>query len=343
MKALRYFGPNEMRYEEIPDVSPKNGEVKVRVHAVGICGSDVHGYLGITGRRIPPMTMGHEFSGEIVELGSGVTKLKVGDRIAGFPFGFDGTCPTCQRGDFTMCENRITYGVLEDDGACADYLCVTEGACIKLSDNVSFEEGALIEPLTVAYHATGRYPEHYIKDKTVVLIGAGTIGLMTLLCLKRRGAKTIIVSDLSESRLKLAKQLGATHTANAKSDDIVAMVMDMTNNVGADAAFEAVGASPTVKTAMSTLRRGGNAVWIGNSHKFIEVNMQEIVTRELTVTGTNAFSLDTFKAAAAMVNDGSLSVKPLISKTAPMAEGADMFRKLADDPGDWIKVVLVNA
>ncbi len=342
MKALRYHGPNQLKYEEVPDVSPKQGEVKLRVKAVGICGSDVHGYLGLTGRRLPPMTMGHEFSGEVVELGAGVKSVKVGDRVSVFPFGFDGTCDTCRRGDFTMCENRILYGVLKDDGAFADYLCVTEGTCVKLSDGVPYEAGALVEPLTVSYHATGRIPADRIRDKTVVLVGAGTIGLMALLCLKKREARQIVVSDIGDSRLELARKMGATHTFNPKRDDVVAKVMELTGGVGADSAFEAVGATPTVQTAMSCLRRQGMAVWIGNSQKIIEVNMQELVTRELTVTGTNAFSLSTFKEAAKMINDGEADVQPIISKLAEMSEGPGLFRLLADAPGDLIKVILVN-
>lgn len=343
MKALRYVDVKSLRYEDVEDVTPKRGEVKIKVKAVGICGSDVHGYLGLTGRRIPPMTMGHEFSGEVVELGDGVDGVAVGDRVACFPFGFDGTCETCRRGDFTMCENRILYGVLEDDGAFADYLCVTAGTCVKLPDHVPFEAGALVEPLTVAYHAASRIPEEAIRGKNVLLIGAGTIGLLTLACLKMKGAAQVIVSDMKDSHLTLAKQMGATHTLNPKQDDIPAKVMALTGGVGVDVAFEAVGATPTVQAAMSSLRRGGTAVWIGNNQRFIEVNMQEIVTRELTVTGTNAFGLHTFKAAAQFIANGDIEVMPIISKTAPMAEGAEMFKTLAENPGDLVKVILVNS
>lgn len=342
MKALRYHGPGEMRYEDVPDVHPGRNEVKLAVRAVGVCGSDVHGYLGLTGRRIPPMTMGHEFSGEVVQLGEGVEGIAVGDRVACFPFGFDGTCPTCLSGNFTMCENRVLYGVLEDDGAFADYLCVKAGACVKLADGVSYEAGALVEPLTVAYHATGRLPADMIRGRNVLLVGAGAIGLMTLLCLKKRGAGHIIVSDITDSRLELAKTMGATDTINPARDDVVKKVFEITGGTGADSAFEAVGATPTVQSAMSSLRRGGMAVWIGNSQKIIEVNMQELVTRELTVTGTNAFSLETFKTAAAMINSGEVDVSPLVGKIAPMSEGAEIFKTLAGQPGAFIKAVLVN-
>ncbi len=342
MKALRYHGPNQLRYEDVPDVSPRAGEVKIRVRAVGVCGSDVHGYLGITGRRIPPMTMGHEFSGEVEQVGGGVTNVKPGDRVACFPFGFDGTCDTCKRGDFTMCENRITYGVLEDDGAFADYLAVTSGTCLKLADHVSFEEGALIEPLTVSYHAVNRLPESHIAGKTVALIGTGTIGLLTLACIKMKNPARLIVSDLGDNRLAVAKSMGADYVFNPRRDDVPAKMLELTDGVGADTVFEAVGATKTVQTAMSSLRRNGYAVWIGNSERFVEVNMQEVVTRELTITGTNSISLADFTKAAELINAGKVNVKPIISETLAMAEGPAVFKKLAEDPGDWIKVVLVN-
>ncbi len=343
MKALRYHGPNILEYEDVPDLSPKKGEVKLKVRAVGICGSDVHGYLGLTGRRIPPMTMGHEFSGEVVELGEGVTKAAAGDRVAVFPFGFDGTCDTCKQGNFTLCENRILYGVLTDDGAFADYLCVTEGTCVKLAPATPFEAGALIEPLTVGYHATDRYPVELYAGKTVLIVGAGMIGLAALLGVKRKNPARIIVSDVADNRLALAKKLGATDTLNPTRDDVPAKVMEMTNGKGADIGLEAVGAAKTVQTLMSSLRPNSHAVWIGNNQRFIEVNMQEIVTRELTVTGTNSFSLAEFQNCADDINSGAVDVSPIISAKLPMAQGADAFEKLHTDPGDWIKVVLVNA
>lgn len=342
MKALRYHGPGILKYEDVPDVAPKKGEVRLRVRAVGICGSDVHGYLGITGRRIPPMTMGHEFSGEVVELGEGVTKAAVGDRVAVFPFGFDGTCDTCRRGDFTHCEHRILYGVLTDDGAFADYLCVTEGTCVKLAPTTPFEAGALIEPLTVSYHAVDRCPDALYAGKTVLIVGAGMIGLAALLGVKRKNPARIIMSDVADNRLALAKKLGATDTLNPMRDDVPAKVMEMTGGTGADIGLEAVGAAKTVQTLMSSLRLNGHAVWIGNNQRMIEVNMQEIVTRELTVTGTNSFSLAEFQNSANDINTGKVDVSPVISAKLPMSQGPETFEKLHKNPGDWIKAVLVN-
>lgn len=342
MKALVFHGNNDLRYEDVFYAPPGPGEVKIRVKAAGVCGSDVHGYLGITGRRLPPMVMGHEFAGVVEQLGPGVEMVKAGDRVAVFPFGFDGTCPTCMAGNFTMCETRVLYGVLSDNGAFADYVNVRVGACIKLDDSVSFEEGCMIEPLTVAYHAVTHLRDEDLAGKAVFVVGAGTIGQLTIACVAMKKPSMLIVSDLSDARLAVAKKMGATHTVNPASADAVETVRSLAGGKGADAAFEAVGASVTVRQAMSALRNYGKAVWIGNSQKIVEVNMQEVVTRELSIFGTNAFSLGTFMTTAELINTRQIDVTPLISHVAPMRDGPALFAKLAKDPGDWIKVVLTN-
>lgn len=225
MKGLVYHGPNTMRYEDVPDVSPAEGEVKILPRGVGICGSDIHGYMGLTGRRIEPMIMGHEFAGVIEELGSGVTGLEVGERVAVFPVGFCGECAMCRSGDVHFCENRRFYGVLSENGAFADYLSVPAKCCFKIADSVSFEVASLMEPLAVAYRAVGRIPDSGIVGKNVFIAGAGTIGLLTLACAKIRNPDKIIVSDLSDSRLEVAKRMGATHVLNPSRDNVPETVM----------------------------------------------------------------------------------------------------------------------
>ena len=342
MKGLVYHGPNILRYEDVADVKPAAGEVKLKPMAVGICGSDVHGYLGLTGRRTPPMIMGHEFSGVIEELGAGVTGFKPGDRVTAYPVWFCEECGPCKQGNVHMCEGRRQYGVLTENGAFADSLCVPAKCCFKLEDHVSYETGSLMEPLAVAYRAVGRAGRERIKGKKVFMVGTGTIGLLALACVKLYEPEMIIVSDLSDSRLEVAKKMGATHVVNPSREDVVDSVRKLTV-CGADTAFEAVGAAPTVQQAMSSLRQGGTAVWIGNNKPMIEVNMQEIVTRELTVFGSFLYNFDEFKTVVGLLNEGKINADPMLSKIAPMCEGPAMFEKMAKDPGDWIKVVLTNS
>jgi L-iditol 2-dehydrogenase len=184
MKGIVYEGPNKMIYQDVPDVSPKQGEVKLRVKACGICGSDVHGYLGLTGRRLKPMMMGHEFAGEVVELGTGVSNRKIGDKVAVYPVDFCGECEMCKKGDVHLCLHKRAFGVLDVDGAFAEYICVPEKCCFTVKDNVPYAIGSLMEPLAVSYRGVGHAGD--LSGKNVLLVGTGTIGLLALACVKIR-------------------------------------------------------------------------------------------------------------------------------------------------------------
>lgn len=340
MKGIVYEGPNQLNYTDVPDVFPKAGEVKLRVKACGICGSDVHGYMGLTGRRLEPMMMGHEFAGEVVELGEGVTTAKVGDKVAVYPVDFCGECEMCQRGDVHLCLNKRAFGVLDVDGAFAEYICVPAKCCFPVADDVPYAIGSLMEPLAVSYRGVGHAGD--LTGKTVLLVGTGTIGLLALACVKMKNPAKIFVSDLSDNRLKVAKDMGADVVINPGKEDLKSVILEHTGGKGVDVAFEAVGAAPTVQQAMSALRFGGTAIWIGNNKKMIDINMQEIVTRELTVHGSFLYGFDEFKVVVDLLNQGKLNVAPLISKEIGLDEAIHYFETLAHNPGDLIKVVVVD-
>lgn len=340
MKALVYHGPEDLRYEEIEDVHPGKDEVLVKVKAVGICGSDVHGYLGITGRRIPPMVMGHEFAGIIEEVGVGVTSVKVGDRVAPYPVFFCGECELCKQGRSHMCLNKKSLGVLECNGAMAEYVVVPAKFLFKLADNVSYNVGSMMEPLAVAYRGVNTAGD--LTGKNVLIVGAGTIGLLVLANVKMRNPKKVFVTDLSYNRLSVAKEMGADFVINPSKDNLDEIIKAETDGYGVDISLEAVGATPTVQQAMSALRIGGTAVWIGNSAKMVTVNMQEIVTRELKVFGTFIYTFKEFGDVVDLLNTGKLNVEPIISMTAPLEKGVELFTKLAKDPGPLIKVILTD-
>ena len=341
MKALVYYGPEDLRLAEIADSKPAPGEALIRVRACGICGSDVHGYLGITGRRIPPMVMGHEFSGEVAEVGEGVTGIKVGDRVAPYPVIFCGDCEPCRQGDVHVCLHKKALGVLECNGAMAEYVSLPAKLLFKLADAVSFEVGSMMEPLAVSYRGVNHAGD--LTGKSVFIVGAGTIGLLAMAVVKMRNPARIFVSDLSDIRLGVAKKMGADTILNPSKDSVCDIINRETGGVGVDVAFEAVGATPTVQQAMAGLRVGGTAVWIGNSAKMIQINMQEIVTRELRVFGTFLYTFKEFGDVADLLNSGKLNVEPMISLKAPMMErGVELFARLAKDPGPLIKVILNN-
>lgn len=340
MKGLVYEGPNKLNYTDVPDVFPAPGEVKLRIRACGICGSDVAGYQGLTGRRLEPMIMGHEFCGEVTECAEGVTKLKAGDLVAVYPVNFCGECEMCRKGDVHLCLNKRAYGVLSENGAFAEYLCVPEKCCFPVAPGVSPVIGSLMEPLAVAYRGVGHLGD--LTGKTVFLAGTGTVGLLALACAKIKGASKIFVSDLEDERLKVAKALGADVTINPSREDPKKVVFDQTGQMGVDCSIEVVGMGATVQQVMSVLRFGGCAVWIGNNRKMIEMNMQEVVTRELNIFGSFLYGYKEFGEVVDLLNNGKLDVAPLISKEIRLDEAITYFEKLKNHEDNLIKVVVTT-
>jgi L-iditol 2-dehydrogenase len=339
MKGLVYHGDEVLEWQEVQDVMPKENEVKIRVKAAGICGSDVHGYQGITGRRIPPMIMGHEFSGIISEVGSDVETLKPGDRVTAYPMDFCGMCLSCKSGNMQFCPEKKQFGVLTVDGAFAEYLCVPEKVCYKLHDNVSYSAGSMVEPLAVAFRGVRHAGD--ITGKNVLVVGSGTIGLLITACAKVKNPAKIFVTDLSDTRLNVAKRLGADITINPSAADVKEAIMANTAGQGVDVSFEAVGITPACVQSLENLRIGGQAIWLGQGEKTVEIGMLDIVTRELSVSGSFTYGLGDFKSAVDILNSGAIDPEPIISEEVPMMQGAQWFEKLKKPEG-LVKVILTE-
>lgn len=337
MKGLVYHGNEVLKWEEVQNVTPKDNEVKITVKAAGICGSDVHGYQGITGRRTPPMIMGHEFSGIVCEVGSGVDTLKPGDRVTAFPMDYCGACVSCQKGAVQFCPNKRQFGVLTVNGAFAEYICVPAKVCYKLNDSVSFSAGSTIEPLAVAYRGVEHAGD--IEGKNILVVGSGTIGLMLVACAKVKNPARIFVTDLSNTRLEVAQKMGADITINPSESDVKEVVLADTDGRGVDVSFEAVGITAACVQSLENLRIGGRSVWLGQGKKTVEIGMLDIVTRELSISGSFTYGLDAFKSAVDMLNQGDIDVVPVISKEVPMNQGAEWFEKLKK-PEELVKVIL---
>ncbi|MEZ4866299.1 MAG: zinc-binding dehydrogenase [Caldilineaceae bacterium] len=326
MQALVYQGPWQMTLEDVPAPTAGAGEVIIEVKAVGICGSDVHGYTGTTGRRTAPMVMGHEFSGVIRAVGAGVTKASVGDAVVATPiFPFNGI------------GQRKVLGVFSTPGAYAEQVVVHESMLLPKPTNLSWRQAAMCEPLSVALHAISRTPIPLMG--TVVIVGAGTIGMLAMMAARVAGAGKVIITDMSAHRLEMAEELGADLAINIKEQDPVQTVLDYTKGIGADVAVEAVGISPAVQQAHKMTRNGGHITWIGNSAKMIEVDMQEVVTRELTVCGTYGFQSEFPLALDALAN-GRINVGPMLEKIAPLAAGPQIIDDLAAGRADLVKAIL---
>lgn len=337
MRALVFDGPGEMPLREHPDPSPGPGEVLVAVRAAGICGSDVHGFLGATGRRRIGVVMGHEASGDVVEVGPGVTSARAGDRVVLRSILACGHCERCRRGQPNLCLDRKGMG-MHFDGAYAERIAVAESLLLPLPDTLSYEEGALVEPLAVAMHAVNITP--FERTDFVVVIGAGAIGLLTLLAARLRGAGSIVITDRSAHRLAVARSLGADLTIDITTQDATDVVLAATDGRGADAVLEAVGIGVSAAQSLQVARSGGHVTWIGNSAPTIELGMQELVTRELTVRGSYGFS-EEFEQAADALAAGTVDVRPIIERLAPLEEGPELFRELGAGELDAVKVVLM--
>jgi L-iditol 2-dehydrogenase len=341
VKALVHTKPYTLEYTDVPDPSPGDDDVLVRVKACGICGSDVAGHTGKTGRRLPPVIMGHEAAGIVERVGRRVTGFAPGDRIC-----FDSTvycnqCPACTQGLYNRCVQRQVLGVsvpeFKRDGAFAELVAVPHWICARLPEDMSFVQAALLEPASIGTHAANRPP--ISESDTVVVVGAGTIGLFILQAAKLRGARTVIASDLNESRLDLARQVGADACINPRRVNLREEVLRWTEGRGADVVFEAVGFGETFRQAISVARTGGHIVAVGNLQKQVEFDLQDLVSRELTVTGSYA-SAGEFRTCIDLIASGKIDVGPLISEVLPLQEGPAAFRRLLEGKENLLKIVL---
>ena len=344
MNSLTLTAPSSFTFGETPTPQAGAGEVLVKVAACGICGSDVHGMDGSSGRRIPPVIMGHEAAGVIAEVGEGVAEWSVGDRVTFDSMLFCGDCAECKEGKTNLCPDRRVIGVSCEDyrqeGAFAEYVSIPARLLLAVPDGVAHEEACFSEPVAVALHAVGRLPADEVKGGTAVVVGAGLIGLFVVQALKIAGCREVIAVDLDDSRLALAEELGASRMARGDQPDaVIATVAEATGGRMADVALEVVGATPTVQLAERCLKTGGSLCLVGNLAAMVEFPLQRVVTREISVFGT-AGSSGEFADALAAIADGSIQVRPLLSETVPLAEGGEWFAKLATPGSDLLKVVL---
>ena len=340
MKALVLQEYKRFEYTDVPHPQVGPEDVLIQVKACGICGSDIHGMDGSSGRRIPPLIMGHEAAGIVSVRGADVTGWKIGDRVTFDSTVYCGKCHFCRRGEINLCDNRRVLGVSTGDyrrhGAFAEFVVVPQHILYELPDELRFEQAAMVEALSIAFHAVGRAP---IKlNDTAVVVGSGMIGLLVIQSLRAAGCGRIIAVDLDQGRLDLACRLGADEGLNA-SDNVVPQVIDLSGGRGCDIAFEVVGITPSLNTAIRCLRKGGSLALVGNVSPSVDLPLQSVVTRELTLYGSCS-SRGEYSACLDMIARGAVDVSALISEVAALADGASWFERLyAGEPG-LLKVIL---
>ena len=342
MKALVLDEYNQLNYRDFPEPEIKSDEVLIKVKACGICGSDVHGMDGSTGRRQPPLIMGHEASGVITEIGDEVTGWKKNDRVT-----FDSTVYPLNdwytlKGRYNLSDNRQVMGVSPKEfkrhGAFADLVAVPQHILHKIPDGVSFNEAAMVEPIAVAAHAinvSGLKP-----GNSAVVVGSGMVGTFVVKLLKIFGANPVIAIDIDTQKLELAREFGADYTFNSKEANLSDQIKKLTAKRGADLSFEVVGITDSVNTAVNSIRKGGTVVLVGNLSPEIQFPLQKIVTQEIKVQGSCAINGE-YELVLDLLAAKKVDVSKMISAAAPLSEGADWFKRLYNKEPGLNKIILV--
>jgi threonine dehydrogenase-like Zn-dependent dehydrogenase len=339
MKAAFIEKPMSIVFTEVdePQITKAN-ELKIKVKVTGICGSEIHAYHGIHPYRIPPVVSGHEFAGEVVEIGPDVTKYNIGDRVTVEPQYGCGKCSYCRNGQYNVCKNKVVLGSNKWSGSFGEYVIAPEEAVIPLPDNITYEQGALIEPLAVGLHIVRKSKLEI--GQTVAVIGVGTIGLSILISAKMAGAQNIIVSDIVEYNLQVAKQLGATYCINSSKEETVKMYNDYSASTGIDVAFVAVDVISAFQTALNIVSPKGTIGILAPPRNAQGCDLISITKKELCIVGTSMYVRKEFEMIRDKIAYGTIDVKPLISKIMPIKDAAKAMKIVDQKTENIIKMLM---
>lgn len=349
MKAAVWHGRKDIRLEDVSvPGSPEAGWVQIKVHWCGICGSDLHEYVAgpvfIPMNEPHPLTgikdqciLGHEFSGEIVAVGEGVKGYEVGERVAADACQHCGECRYCKDGMYNICESLAFTGLM-NNGAFAEYVNVPANLLYKLPEGFPTEAGALIEPLAVGMHAVKKAGN--LLGETVVVVGAGTIGLCTIMCAKAAGAARVIALEMSSARKAKALEVGATVVIDPSQVDAIAEIKKLTGGYGADVSFECIGLTKTAQVAIDSIRKAGRCVMVGIFEEPTQFNFFDIVSTEKQVIGSLAYNGE-FADVIAFIADGRLDVEPLITGKIQLANILENgFEELVNNKEENVKIIV---
>lgn len=341
MKALVLKEYCHLEIEDAPTPDPGPEDVLVQVKACGICGSDVHGWDGSTGRRIPPLIMGHEAAGVVAAVGEAVTRFGPGDRVTFDSTIYCGRCWYCQHGQVNLCDHRRVLGVscqeYRQHGAFAEYVVVPERIVFPLPDAVTFEQAAMIEPLSVALHAVDRGSPKL--GETALILGGGMIGLLILQVARAAGLAWTGVVEPDPFRQQLAQKLGADFVCRPEDETWSQALAQATGGERLDLAIDAVGIGETFKSAVTAVAKGGRVVLVGNLQPEVVALLQHIVTREITLYGSCASQND-YPRCLQLLARGVVDVEPLTSVVAPLEEAPYWFEELYHRKQPLMKVIL---
>ncbi len=347
MKALVWHGKEDVRISDVPEPSAGKGEVKIKIQACGICGSDLHEYRSgpviiprkphpLTGNE-PPVIIGHEFAGDVVEVGEGVNKIAVGDRVSVNACLVCHECYWCKKGEYNLCAKLGSIGFAHDGGF-AEFVSVPEYTCYKIPESVSYEVGSFVEPVAVAVHAVKR--SRIKAGDTVAVVGAGPIGILVMQSAFASGAGRVFVVEPMPSRRELAKKLGATEVFDPTEGDAGKMIHPLTDGLRADIAFECVGKAASLETALKISGKGARIVIAGIFTNPVEFPFIRMQAHEKELIGSSAYP-DEFPAAINFLADGRVKVDSLISSRIKLDEIIEKgFKELIENPAKHIKIIV---
>ena len=341
MKALVLENLRDLQLRDVPEPELGSNDVLIQVKACGICGSDVHGYDGSTGRRIPPIIMGHEAAGIVVRVGPEVSTVGVGDRVTFDSTVSCGTCSFCRTGDVNLCDSRQVLGVSCGDyrrnGAFAEYVAVPAHIVYALPVAFPFEKASLIEAVSIAVHAA-KITE-IRPGSSAAVIGAGMIGVLAVQAFRQYGCGKVFAVDLEQNKLDVARRLGADETFLATDPELTHKLSQSAGGQGIDIVVDAVGTQNSIATAIKVVRRGGTVTLIGNLAPKVEITLQSVVTRQLRLLGSCA-SAGEYRECIELVANGSINVDPLMSAVVPLSQGPAWFDRLYNHEPGLMKVIL---
>ncbi len=333
MKALVYTAPHKVELQSLPAPKPRPDEVIVRVREAGVCGSDVLGFLGKSKKRIPPLILGHEFAGEIAEVGSNVRDLKPGARVAVMPLMSCGQCVDCRRGRSSVCEKRTLLGMTHP-GAFAEFTAAPRSGVYPIPADMDFLAASMIEPLATPLNLFDNHCRGPVE--TVAIFGAGTQGALAIQVARVSGAKRIFSVDIHDGRLAAAARLGATETVNGKARDSVAAILEATGGRGCDLVVDAAGYALTRQQGLKVTARGGMLALIGLSDASTEIDCGDIIGREVSVQGIYGYTAATYGHALKLVAEKRVDVNSWIQGFS-LEQGQALMDRLVSNPGDIVK------
>jgi 2-desacetyl-2-hydroxyethyl bacteriochlorophyllide A dehydrogenase len=330
--------PGKIEFRQAKDAIPTEGQVQIRVQRIGVCGSDIHVFHGKHPFVKYPLIQGHEFAGVVSAVGKGVNTIRIGDKVTATPQEVCGKCPPCRRGQYNACELLKVRG-FQAPGCAQDFFVTEADKIVKLPDNFKPEQGAFVEPVAVAAHSTGCLGD--LSGKNVVVSGAGTIGNFVAQACRCRGAKKVLITDISDFRLNIAKQVGIDAVCNVKKRSLADAVKQEFGDEGFETGIEVAGVEASLSSLVSGVGKGGTVLIVGVYEELPKVNMSVICEHELTVKGSMMYRHEDWDQAVKWIASGELKTAPLDSKHFSFEDYLLAYQFIKEE-GDKVMKVMID-